>query len=177
MPERDPSKPQLNFPELVRDLIADLNIIGQVGLLDFVPAVNPVFIVGSRGLTITSQPPVFASAEIFSGRTVQPGALAVIADTGQVLAGTFDIICYMMFAACTVVGSMQLQHRNAANSATLAAWDFGLHDSRGSYNPTPLVFSLDFAVNERLRFINITDQTNVEAQISAVIMASRRVLT
>jgi len=123
MPPRDPRITQLDNPELVAALIADLEIIGQVGLLGFIPEVSPVFIVGSRGLSINNEPPAFQSAEIFDGAVFAPAVNTVLADTGQLAAGIFDIFANISSAGVATAGtgaSIALEHRNAANNATLA---------------------------------------------------------
>lgn len=123
MPVRDPRVPQLDNPELVAALLSELQIVGQIGLLDFVPAVNPVFIVGSRGLSINVEPVVYQSAEIFDGLTLAPAVNAIIADTGQLPAGDYDLFANIGYSGTATAGSgaqVSLQHRNAANAATLA---------------------------------------------------------
>jgi len=121
LPPRDPSKIQLDFPQLIADVIADLNLVGTVGLLDFAPTVLPVYIIGDRDLTVDSVPVAFRSAEIFSGFNAAAGIAAVIADTGALPAGTYDIFAKINLAGSTAaVAHAEVQHRNAANAATLA---------------------------------------------------------
>lgn len=122
MPPRDPNTTQLDNPALVRDLIEQLQILGTIGLLDFVPAVNPVFIVGSRGLAINVERPAYGSANITSAEASLAAASAVVGDTGPLPAGTYDIWANCETAANAAADGhqMALQHRNAANAATLA---------------------------------------------------------
>lgn len=121
MPPRDPTRIQLDFPKLVADVISDLQLVGIVGLLDFAPTVQPVYIIGDRDLTVDAVPTAFQSAEIFSGFASGPTVNTVIADTGQLPAGTYDIFAEINVAgAGAAVCHVELQHRNAANAASLA---------------------------------------------------------
>jgi len=159
MSPRDPSKIQLDFPVLTADLIAQLNLIGTVGLLNFADTVVPTFSVGSRGVSALSEPPTFQSAEIFSGTANNPAAGTVIADTGQLAAGTFDILLHMTLAGrMNVAGDLFIiEHRNAANAATLATL-LQIVSVGGAVNfvqdaAMPLV-GYTIATNERIRAIN-----------------------
>lgn len=123
MAERNPDKPQLDFPQLTADLIEQLRLVGPVGLLDFLDAVQPVYIVAQRegALDIGLTPPVFASAEISFGDAVNPASGAVIATTGPLAAGNYDIFAEISANALIIVGgSLVVEHRNAADTVTLA---------------------------------------------------------
>jgi len=159
MPPRDPTRTQLDNPELVRDLIAQLEIIGQIGLLDFVPAVNPVFIVGSRGLSITNDPPVYEPAEIFDGTAAGPAANTVVADSGALPAGDYDIWANLGTAGQANAGTfaiVALQHRNAANAATLATLLQIVVNTNGQrgFGSLPQT-GYRLAINERIRAITL----------------------
>lgn len=55
-----------------------------------------------------------------SAQVVAPAAGAVIADTGQLAAGTYRVEVHMAFADTLAAGkALILEYRNAANSATL----------------------------------------------------------
>jgi len=174
MPPRDPSLNQSDFPQLVADLIEQLKITGGVGLLDFDPTIRPVFIVGSRGLTIAAEQPSFQSAEVFSDSVVTPDANEVIVDTGQLAAGIFDVILTFGWHDMTANGQQQLQHRNAANNANLATWEFVSKNVIGMFNVVPLRFAYQVAEDERLRFVNIVNQTDGSSELAATLMATRR---
>lgn len=155
MPVRDPTKTQLDNPQLVADLINELQIIGTIGLLDFIPAVNPVFIVGSRGLAINVELPVFQSAELFDGSGANQVAGTILADTGQLAAGDYDIWANLGVAGVSTpgnTGQVVLQHRNAANAATLATIvQVGLFTSAGVvFGSLPLT-GYQIAQDERIR--------------------------
>lgn len=154
MPPRDPTRTQLDNPALVADLISQLQIIGAVGLLDFLPSVSPVFIVGSRGLTILAETPVYAPAEIFDGNALDPAANNVLVDTGQLPAGDYDLNLMWNFniTASTGTGAFALQHRNAANAVTLSTWS--LADNGAGDRIVSFSIALLLAENERLRLLN-----------------------
>lgn len=170
MPPRDPTKVQLDFPLLNADLIRTLRLVGTIGLLDFIPAVQPTFIVGSRGLSITQEKPLYTSSEIFDGQLNNPAANAIVVDTGQVLAGDYDIQCWMAIAHLTGVSNiMEFEHRNAANSANLTRWFIiaGVANSETFHAE----FALTLAENERLRVRSATGTTQ---SVGATIALKRR---
>lgn len=153
MPPRDHTKIQLDFPELVADMIEQLSLVGTVGLLDFAPTVLPVFIIGDRDLSVEANAPVFTSPEVFNGFAAAPAVNAIVVDTGQLVAGQFDL-----FAAISVMGTglggghLELQHRNAANDATLAVLldqPFNAIQNTSNIVLAPMGYTL--AENERLR--------------------------
>ena len=152
MPPRDPLAIQLDFPQLTADLINQLQLTGQLGLLNFLPEVRPVFIVGERGLSITTEEPLLLPAQITSGQAVNPAALTVVADSGQLPAGDYDIQLFSSCVAVTMVtGEMQFQHRNAANSASLSFWSVPM--AAGTFIGNSFKMGLVVAENERVRFI------------------------
>jgi len=156
MAPRNPAKVQLDFPQLTADLISQLRLTGTVGLIDFLDAVRPVYIVASRegALAFTASQPLFTSAGVSSGFAVNPLANAVIADSGPLPAGDYDIFASMsMNGNLTATGHIELQHRNAANAATLAV----LLDMSGGGVPNDIhadipALGYTLALNERLRF-------------------------
>lgn len=122
MAPREPIRPQLDFPQLTADLIRQLQLKGQVGLLDFIDSVQPTMIIGIRdGISFNFVTPSFTSAQVTSGEALSPAANTIVADTGPLPAGTYDLT-----AQINIVGNGAaqqygaLEHRNAANSATLA---------------------------------------------------------
>ncbi len=171
MPPRDPSVTQLDNPELVADLIGQLSVIGTIGLLDFIPAVAPVFIVGSRGLTIESQPVVYAPAEIFDAAALNPAAATVIVDTGQLPAGDYDVNVHMDLAITVgVVQALVLIHRDAADAANLTVWR--LHYIGPVQRGFDMNIALRIATNERLI---IRNETVLTGRAGGTIAIKRRV--
>ncbi len=162
MPSRDPSKVQLDFPLLVADIINDLSLLGTVGLLDFLDAVRPVYIVAARegALTVTATPPTFSSADVFAGRVQNPAANAVIADTGPLPAGVYDLQASLSVIGGNVAAvTYDLQHRDAANTSTLATllqffFDGG---ARLFVKSTLPLIGYTIGLNERIRAQNSTN--------------------
>jgi len=174
MPPRDPTAIQLDFPLLVADLIDELRLTGQLGLLNFLPEVRPTFIVGSRAgaLTLTSDAITYAPAEIFDAQVTNPGANAIIIDTGALPAGDYDVQAFMSYSYSVsgTDGFLKFEHRNAANSASLSTWRLP-NPTRD--NDMSMSFALTLALNERLRVLNETAATGKGA---GTIMAKRRVV-
>ncbi len=159
MPPRDPNIPQLDNPELVAALITQLEIIGGIGLLNFVPAVSPVFIVGSRGLSISNDPPVYQSAQIFDGTAAAPVANTVVADSGALPAGDYDIWANIASAGSATAGTfaiLAVEHRNAANAVTLATL-LRLSITTAGVSPFGSLPQTGYrlALNERIRAITL----------------------
>jgi len=157
MAGRDANRPQLDFPQLVADLIATLNLTGQLGILEMSDQVSPVFLIGSRGVVFGGENPTFASAEVFSGSATNPAANVVLADTGALPAGTYDVMSNISIRAQKGAGgntAVLIEHRNAANAATLAILDSmagtGNHEVAESTLP---LFGYTLALNERIRLI------------------------
>lgn len=179
MPPRDPSKVQLDFPDLVADLISDLNLRGTVGLMDFVDSMQPVYVAGSRegALSLANLQPTFTTAEIFADQTGSPAANAVLADTGALVAGTYDVYAMASWGYSPAVSAgpiFDFQHRNAADAVTLARVPYAslVAVADGQHDNLSFTYATVVAENERLRW-----QLLLGAAVgptSTVIMASRR---
>jgi len=155
MAVRNPAIPQLDFPQLTADIIRQLRLTGTLGLFNMSDVVNPVYIVAARegALNVVATTPVFGSGEIFTGFASVPAANAIVIDTGQLPAGDYDIFGSIAYSGTgTANGHIELQHRNAANAATLAV----LIDSPNSGRSSAIEIALPLtgytlALNERLR--------------------------
>jgi len=176
MPPRNPTAIQLDFPELTADLISQLRLTGTIGLLDFVPTVLPVFIIGDRDLQIEANPPTYQPAEVFSASSNVLGAGAVILDTGQLAAGVHDISWGLSITALTALTNVSLQHRNAANTATLAEWHHQCLTTatEGDQFSSPPIFGINIGLNERLRWVNSVVQASASRAVSVWMIAARR---
>ncbi len=157
MAMRDPTRPQLDFPALVAELITTLRLTGQVGLLNFSDEVVPTFLIGQRGVRFGVDVPIFNSASVFSGAEVTPAANTVIADTGQLPAGTYDMMINMVSVAATALADVgwSANHRDAANAVTLARILPGAIDAtvRQMFMNTPLI-GYEIGLNERIRVLS-----------------------
>ncbi len=156
MAPRDPRKIQADFPVLVADLISQLSLTGTVGVLDFIDAIQPTFIVGSRGLEVTAEQVLFENAEFFDGSLANWAANALVFDTGQLAAGDYDVIFNISIGTTAGgPGFTDLQHRNAANTAVLTSWP--IISTLGATANMATRFGVRVAQNERFR---------VEAQVA-----------
>jgi hypothetical protein len=86
-----------------------------------------------------------------SGRVVNPALDAVIVDTGALPSGTRTP---QVIVASTVAAPFELQHRDAANTATLKSQIIACQalDAKD----VTLWYGLEMATNERLRVIAVT---------------------
>jgi len=175
MPPRDPNVVQLDFPQLTSDLINELSLVGTIGLLNFLPEVRPTFIIGSRGLTAVVNDITYEPAEIFDGTILTPvGANEIVADTGALAAGDFDVKIWASLAVDAASGNTEtilIQHRNAANNANLSEWRS--EANIGGQSDISIDIALLIALNERLRIVN---RITFTGRISGTIAAKRRVV-
>ena len=96
---------------------------------------------------------MWTSAQIVNGFDDGPLANAVNVDTGQLPAGTYDIFASISYNGTGVAqGHFELQHRNAANAATLAVLlDLAFAGIANSGNLGLSDVGYVIAANERLR--------------------------
>lgn len=177
MAERDANLPQLDFPQLTADLIRELRLTGTLGLLGMGDLVVPTFIIGSRGgaLAVTAEAPVFTSAQIFDGSVNAPAVNTVIVDSLALPAGDYDV-----FGSITLGGNapvtnatLELQHRDAANAATLAVLlNIGGSVAGTAVNEVPTLslplIGYRIGLNERLR-VQLVDDGTASGRCAGVI--------
>ena len=181
MARRDGLRPQVDFPQLIADVIDQLNVRGPLGVLNLSDEVRPVFIIGSRpgSLQVTSQPVAFPSASVFFGEAALPAANTIVVDTGVLPAGDYDVLAHISSHQQGAASlATQLQHRDAANAATLAVLLSAFVSAGAGTAGTGDVFlpliGYTLAINERLRVI--TPASNAASGgVSATIFAQRRV--
>jgi len=174
MSPRDPSKTQSDFPILIADLIRELTLIGApIGLLDFESSIQPVFLVGSRGLTVVAEDPVFTDGEVFENQGVGVTAASVLLDTGQLVAGDYDIIAYASAENGTGTNDQKFtfKHQNAADTVTLSRWDITIGESGegNAFVTLPFKFSFKVAQNERFRWDAVKLDANLNFAVQIMI--------
>ena len=176
MPPRDPTKVQLDFPILVAELIDQLQLLGSVGLLDFEPSVQPVFLIGSRGVVFASEIPAFASSEVFSGVANNAPANTVIMDTGALAAGTYDIFGTLTQSGNTPFTTTQfrLEHRNAANNATLATLLISAIHNSGVIAQSVVLAPIGYQIGLNERFRAVSPGSLMSGIIAATFFATLR---
>ena len=161
--------------DLKVQMIRELEIVGQVPDLEVIPAILPVIVMGNvTPQTVTIDQPAYRSTDVFSnGVLIAPAAGDVLADTGQLAVGTYDVQAHIQ---CTddveTDQRYSIQHRNAANAANLAVWTV-LQRGPQLWNIPNQSFAYELAANERLRFV--TDRAVTAAhRIVATIFARIR---
>jgi len=176
MAPREPNRPQLDFPQLTADLIEQLNLKGQVGLLDFLDSVQPTVIIAVReGVGFSSNPPTFQSPAVFSNSSVGPAVNTVLADTGELIEGVHDVIFGWSMSGNTAIVNVDFQHRDAANAVTLANWPHLLQgDANVVVQSLPINFAYGIALDERLRVQIIGGSMSAGARVNSWIMAQAR---
>lgn len=110
--------------------------------------IQPVSIVDSN---ITLQADFANPAQSFATEGVQvaPAANDLLADTGQLEAGTYTFKCFFNTNEDSSDANITIEHRNAANSA--AHWEYRwFHERNTSYDHT-FGFTETFLQDERLR--------------------------
>lgn len=176
MAEPDPNTPQVVDPERVVDLTRLLQIRGPLGVLNVLDTIVPVVNMGDVvARSVEVRQPAFRSTDIFSAGVLQaPPVGTVLADTGALAEGIYDIRLIMTTnSAGTFTDTIQVQHRNAANTANLAAWDFVVviaTSDNAQYRQQE--FAYELGLNERLRIINV--KVGQAAKIFACTIFARR---
>lgn len=158
MAELDPTKPQVTDPVTVADLARLLSIRGSLGVLDVADIIVPTISVGSLApISVAIRQPAYRSTDVFSAGVLTAAAAGAIqADTTALPAGTYDVQLYMLPSA-GLVGplEMEVQHRDAADAATLAVWTFLIGSGVDGAGRQDQNFAYELANNERLRIVNI----------------------
>lgn len=91
-----------------------------------------------------------AASTVASGQSTAPGAAAVVADTGALAAGLYDLEITLGFSGVLAAGKhISVEHRNAANGANIA--QLGLCPAGGV--KTIYISRVVVAANERVRAV------------------------
>jgi hypothetical protein len=93
-----------------------------------------------------------------SQNTTNPGVNALLADTGQLAAGYYDV--YYFFAASVALVTLDavFEHRDAGNVNTLWFREFL---STGADSKSGAVYGLQVATHERFRIISYNGKTGI----------------
>ena len=177
MAEPDANTPQVIDPERVVDLTRLLQIRGPLGVLNVLDTIVPVVNMGDVVTrTVRVEPAAFRSSDVFSnGVLFTPATNAILADTGPLAEGIYDIILSGSSTGSANAGhAFSVEHRNAANAANLAIWSYLMNTAAGDAITFPTVhFAYEFALNERLRVFNVIAFAAGETA-SVVVFARRR---
>ncbi len=162
-------------PALQAAVIRQFNLRGELAPFNLTENVVPVFdigaltgnlptvvttLAGSQGVRVGTADarfylptalPVINDPERFDGGfTTNPGANAVVADTGQLSVG--DHLVWAQFSSDTAAVQAQLQWRDAANAVTLASWSFLVDPGGPAQTP---IFMAEVSADERFRWSTI----------------------
>jgi len=151
----DGRKPQVVDPEVIAGLQRILTIRGPMGVLDVLDLVIPTISLGQiEDATVIVRTPAFRPSDIFGGVNVSaPAAGTILADTGALPAGTYDVELLASSNETTQNQAIRFEHRDAANAANLAAFDIAF-GSAGGFNQL-FPFGYEIGLNERLRAQNL----------------------
>ena len=103
------------------------------------------------------------------GITVNPGIGAVLADTGQLVAGYYDVRA-MWTSTEAGTGALYLQHRNAANTADVKS-QYSIF-ALSTFYAVEWLRNYRFETNERLRIVAVDA---IAADVQASIIWSKRI--
>lgn len=155
MADKDPNLPQSADPELQANLVRLLRVQGPLGELNVLDVIIPTVTMGQVvPLDVQVRQPRFRSTDVFSVGFLQGAAIDTIhADTGQLAAGDYDIQLYISPNSSTD-SIWRVEHRNAANNATLAQW--GTTSPINASQNLQQTLAYELGDNERLRILNGT---------------------
>lgn len=150
--------PEVDDPLLVADLLKLLKVKGAIGRMQLADIVLPVVSLGDVVTpSIEIRQPSFRSTDVFSaGAQTGPLAGTVLADTGPLPQGIYDIALQMSTNEGSSANTFALQHRDAPNTANLMESPYvaGVTNFAG-----PIIwafpFAYEFGANERLRVVNV----------------------
>ncbi len=167
--------PLIVDPQLQASVIRQFNLRGELAPFNLTENVVPIFdigtllraidptvvttLAGSQGVRVgtsgtaalvTAQPPVVDTNVTDGGFAVNPGAAALLVDSGALGAGdrTFDI-----YLGGSALFDLIIEWRNAANAANVATWSILAGDVGGGGNVHWGPHNLDLANNERVRIV------------------------
>ena len=174
---QDGSKPQVVDPEVVAGLQRVLTIRGPMGVLDVLDLVIPTISLGQvQAAEVVVRLPSYRSTNVFTIGVVQAPAInTILADTGPLPAGTYDVSFQCSSMEDTVaLASIQFEHRDAANAANLAFWDNPMRQAPINEVVYPFFsFGYELDLNERLR-ARVTVASTAGRDWNAVILARIR---
>ena len=138
---------------LFQDLLRDFQVIAppRSPVWYLSDTVIPVSLVNSQ-VTLDANISQTAMQFATAGTVVGPGAGAILADTGQLPAGTYLFRAQMSFLDGGAQNDILIEHRNAANSASI--WAFENHSRQTVEMNTTVEWVETLLPDERLRATN-----------------------
>lgn len=153
MAELNRSIPQVNDPELEAAVSRLLAIVGPLGRLNVSDLVVPTINLGDVVTPVIEvRQPSFAPSEQFGGNNfLGPAANTILADTGQLVAGVYDVKLIVASDEDVIHGTWIVLHRNATNTGNVDTLEYALALNQGFLT---LTYATSFEQNERLRIEN-----------------------
>ncbi len=185
--------PLIVDPELQASVIRQFNLRGELAPFNLTENVVPIFdigtllraidptvvttLAGSQGVRVgtvtnasylpTGDAPINDFDVVNSGAVVNPAAAQVIVDTGA-LGGTNPTYWYAIINNNAAISDFEVQHRDAANAATLATW--GFFAGTGQPCVQTHILMLVMAASERLRVVS---GSAIVGTVNATIVSNR----
>lgn len=114
------------------------------------PGGNPALYVSADDVAVRVGGYPIRNPTAVSGLAIAPGAAGVVADTGPLAAGTYLLELNLAASALAAAGKhIQVEHRNAANAATINT----LAGCAGGQMFSSIVGRIVIAANERIRAV------------------------
>ena len=174
MAELDPNTPQVVDTERTVDLTRLLQIRGPLGVLNVLDTIVPVVNMGdvvTRAIDIRQ--PSFRTTDIFGGGFFSGAAVdTVLADTGALAEGDYDVIISMTSRSSAAVQHFNVEIRNAANTANLAVWSQAMRTVSADAISLTLSLALELSADERVRILQRV--ANVAGESSTAVIFARR---
>ena len=169
MGSRTSGRPYLVDEDFVAAYIRDLQLRGDVGVLEAGDQVIPVYLLGQRdAFSLQVSAVSYSPGEIFTeGEKTNPVANTVLATTLALPAGIYDLVVSTMNTVSTGI-RFYFQHRNDTDTGDIRQW---VERSLGA--GTRRLYSLAIEENERFRVLN-TDQPGAGNIVWANIEAKAR---
>jgi len=154
-----PPEPVSDDPILLTDFLQLLSVKGKVGQLRVANIILPTVSLGDVATPdINVRSPAYRTTDIFStGLQTFQGAGTVLADTGALPAGTYDVAVGMAGRTTADQQRIDLEIRDAANAANLATWTHLIESavSEDTKHWDLMHFALEIGANERLRAVQV----------------------
>lgn len=134
--------------------------------------VQPVSIVDSDITLSAVVTTVLQDTPFTTGPQLSPAANTVLADTGALSAGTYQvrILASQDMAVANGVGSMKMQRRDSANAANI--WEQSLATGQQGTCVVDLSMRIVLSTSERLRILSNVTSAGVTVQASIWAVAS-----
>jgi len=140
---------------LFQNLLRDFQIIAppRVPVWWMSDVVQPVALVNSQ---VTLDAVISETAMQFAtqGTVISPLIGAILADTGQLPAGTYLFRAIMSFINTSAINGIILEHRDPADAANVWEWEGNTGNNSEGFLPITIEWVETVVLNERIRATN-----------------------